>query len=802
MLEKLTEAVQEILRSRLGAPGFGSETTWRLRATFPDEAIVQRGTLLECYPIKRVGEDVQIGEPKPVEGPLLALSKDTTHGTILGEVLEEGAAKPGSKWLVAAISEGLSKNDTFYPAEVLQAAVPLYEGAKVFFDHEQKRQARGTRDLAGFLSGARFGTLAVEGMGSQPLGMVLATLNVTAQQLRDQLMEAFEAGKPDLLGLSHCAECEYDLVKLPTKSVRKVKRIQTVESVDVVPFPSAGGRVMRLVAGLKSPTPETPEELQMLDQKIAKLKEARPDLFAKLSAEPTEAEVDRFLMEAITPARQADPPPAQNGAANQSLAELALRAMAGAHPAAAPAAATLSESDRRDLHQNKVDRKLAGRTMRPAMLEMLRENLYARVGAQDAELDAEIERTVKVDSRLATPARNGSGLGVTIEGGADEADKIAEAVDGFFMRGADESVRAEYKKITGHDAPRDGFRSAKRMYEDITGDRDVTGYIQNPQAKRRFQRILEAIQTGSFANLWGDSMHRRMLSEYRATDYSQRWRRMVSRITAVPDFRTQERLRWGSFADLAPVAQLQPYPIISNPTDEKVSFAPSKRGGIVEISREAIKNDDVGMVQELPKRLAFSAARTLHKFVFDLIVTNPTLDDGVALFAAAVTRGHSSAGNIQTAALSTTTVGIARQRLLRVKDRDANTVLGLSPKILIVPPELEEIGLRLTSIPVYPVSGQNATEPNIIARNYGLNELMVLETLTDVTDYFIVADPNLVNTIEIAFVDGQEEPALFVQDQESVGSVFSADKLSWKVRHEYGGDILDWRGFQGGIVAG
>jgi hypothetical protein len=98
------------------------------------------------------------------------------------------------------------------------------------------------------------------------------------------------------------------------------------------------------------------------------------------------------------------------------------------------------------------------------------------------------------------------------------------------------------------------------------------------------------------------------------------------------------------------------------------------------------------------------------------------------------------------------------------------------------------------------VSGQNATEPNIVAQKYGLNELIVLETMSDLNDYFILADPTLVNTIEIGFIDNQQEPALFVQNREDTGSVFSADKLSWKVRHEYGGDVMDWRGMQGGIV--
>ena len=45
----------------------------------------------------------------------------------------------------------------------------------------------------------------------------------------------------------------------------------------------------------------------MLEKKLARLKEARPDLYAKLGATPTEAEVAALLIEAV-PAPPAPPP--------------------------------------------------------------------------------------------------------------------------------------------------------------------------------------------------------------------------------------------------------------------------------------------------------------------------------------------------------------------------------------------------------------------------------------------------------------------------------------------------------------
>jgi len=64
---------------------------------------------------------------------------------------------------------------------------------------------------------------------------------------------------------------------------------------------------------------------------------------------------------------------------------------------------------------------------------------------------------------------------------------------------------------------------------------------------------------------------------------------------------------------------------------------------------------------------------------------------------------------------------------------------------------------------------------------------------TDATRWFLVADTNLVPTIEVGFLDGKEEPELFSL-AENTGSAFSADKVVWKIRHVYGAGILDHRG--------
>jgi hypothetical protein len=95
------------------------------------------------------------------------------------------------------------------------------------------------------------------------------------------------------------------------------------------------------------------------------------------------------------------------------------------------------------------------------------------------------------------------------------------------------------------------------------------------------------------------------------------------------------------------------------------------------------------------------------------------------------------------------------------------------------------------------VSGESATTPNL---HQGI-EAIVVDYWTDPNDWVVVADPNLIPTMEIGFFEGREEPELFVQDVPNVGSMFDSDTITYKIRHIYGGDVLDHRGFYKAVVA-
>ena len=117
----------------------------------------------------------------------------------------------------------------------------------------------------------------------------------------------------------------------------------------------------------------------------------------------------------------------------------------------------------------------------------------------------------------------------------------------------------------------------------------------------------------------------------------------------------------------------------------------------------------------------------------------------------------------------------------------------------MVPNELEVLaGHLFESLNYVPatIDGVN----NVVVNNphKGKYQPIVVDYWTTANRYFLVADTNLVPTIEVGFLDGKEEPELFSL-AENTGSAFSADKVVWKIRHVYGAGILDHRGLYSSI---
>jgi hypothetical protein len=129
-------------------------------------------------------------------------------------------------------------------------------------------------------------------------------------------------------------------------------------------------------------------------------------------------------------------------------------------------------------------------------------------------------------------------------------------------------------------------------------------------------------------------------------------------------------------------------------------------------------------------------------------------------------------------------------------------LLGYIAKHLIVPNELERLAVKLLTSEFDVLNAGNTYAYfGEINPHRGKYELIVVDYYTDANDWFLVADwqnyPG-VDTIGMLFWNGKEEPEFYTQELPTVGSMFTADKVTYKVRHVYSGDVLDHRAFYRG----
>ncbi|MGQ0670214.1 MAG: phage major capsid protein, partial [Actinomycetota bacterium] len=76
----------------------------------------------------------------------------------------------------------------------------------------------------------------------------------------------------------------------------------------------------------------------------------------------------------------------------------------------------------------------------------------------------------------------------------------------------------------------------------------------------------------------------------------------------------------------------------------------------------------------------------------------------------------------------------------------------------------------------------------------------VVDYWTDANNWYLSAERDTVPIIEMGFY-GAEEPEIMTQDLPNVGSMFTNDQVTLKIRHIYSGTVLDFRGLDGSLVA-
>jgi len=686
----------------------------------------------------------------------------------------------GTAWDVTICEPGFTLNGTFLPEKTIRESAGLFENADVNL-YEMPQGAThlpgSLFDVKAFLVKNKVGWLdSVRYVAGEGLKGVLHFLD-SAKFLGRNLLDAMTQGA-QVYGLSW--DC---LVKgapdvIDGKSVLRIDRLAKVDSVDIVTRPAAGGKFNRAVAAMPAQNKE-----DMMKEKLWNLiKEKRPDLlvgkdFATISDQDVDG-LARMAMDAPPPAQQADPPD-MSGLVTREDLEVFL---------------CVGKSELPEPARERIRKTFEGRVFQSADLD--------KAVADEKDYLATITQTQP-------PAGGQAASGISV--GLGSLDRACMAVDRMFgLRREDMTGMAALERLDHQpffsDMRRNvqdyaefdtvpAFRSLREMYNYFTGDGEVNGRFDRRGLPSELRNVQD-INSATFTYVLGNTLGRRLVSLYR--DYKFQEDLLISIRKPVKDFRTQEAVLVGGFPDLSTVdPEAADYQEIAGVTDEESTYTVAQKGNILTITRKTIINDDISIIQRRVRGLARAARRTHAKYVWNFFINNSTCSDGTAWF----TGGH---GNLGATALSHATALIAYKALAKMTEKDSGERLGLLDgsdvkPLLVGPVDIMETIQKIADEEFYYSANDLTTKvPNPLR---GKVTGKVISLLTDANDWGMLLPADIADIVEMGYLNGRQEPEMFVADSPQSEHVFVADKIRYKIRHEYAGAVIDYRSGYKAVVA-
>jgi phage head maturation protease len=282
--------------------------------------------------------------------------------------------------------------------------------------------------------------------------------------------------------------------------------------------------------------------------------------------------------------------------------------------------------------------------------------------------------------------------------------------------------------------------------------------------------------TSDFAAILGDTVNRTLRDSYSAAPSGIR---QLGRQTTAADFRAKSRLMLDSSG--LTLEKVNEHGEFKSGTmsEAKESYAVDSYGRIFGITRKALVNDDVGAFTDLTRRLGQASAAFETQFLVDLLVANaglgPIMDDANPLFDAA--HGNVSGAG---AAPSETTLTAARLAM-RKQTGPSGGLISVTPRFLLAPPDMETACEKLLTA----IQAVTVDDVNPFARL----TLVIEPRFTDAKRWYVVAAPSEIDGLEYAYLAGAPGP------QTETRAGFEVDGVEVKVRLDFGGGFVDWRGW-------
>lgn len=355
--------------------------------------------------------------------------------------------------------------------------------------------------------------------------------------------------------------------------------------------------------------------------------------------------------------------------------------------------------------------------------------------------------------------QRGCELALSIRAGhVVKPDDLKEAQSGEFLSMNPTEMAREYLRLHNQRA---------------TGNREQV----IAQALRYGQRDGMSHGVGHFASILENVASKSMLDGFmQAEETWSVWTQQKS----IPDFKTASLLNLSLFSGLGEVKENAQYEY-GDMSDIKEQIQLATYGRLFSISRQALANDDLSALGEIPAAMGMAAAYQIGDIVYAVLTNGTTvamLQDSTALF-------HADHSNYVTsgAAPSVGTLNAGRTAMATQTDPQGK-VIGLRPAYLIVPIALQTTAETLIAATYDPAGTAGTLTPNPFQNAMKVVADHRLDT-ANAAGWYLAARRN---TVVVGFLNGQQAPYMESKDG------WSVDGVEYKVRIDAAAAASDFRG--------
>lgn len=291
----------------------------------------------------------------------------------------------------------------------------------------------------------------------------------------------------------------------------------------------------------------------------------------------------------------------------------------------------------------------------------------------------------------------------------------------------------------------------------------------------RMEIATRALSTSDFPAILANVANRTLRAAYEA---APRTFLPLARQASAADFKDISRTQFGDAPSLEKVTENGEF-TYGKVGDSKETYALATYGKVVAITRQTLINDDLGAFTRLPEMFGRAAADLESDTVWAILTSNPAMNDGKTLF-------HADHGNLAAsgALISVSSLGAGRAAM-RTQKGLGGRLINVQPRYLVVPAAKETEAQQF-------VASQNIIYSKGSDVNPFAGSLVpVAEPRLDASSaiaWYLFADPAQIDTIEYAYLEGQQ--GVYLETRQG----FDVDGMEIKARMDFAAKAIDWRG--------